>query len=206
MARRTKAQAEKTKNDLLASAIILFSENGVSKTKLEDIATSAGVTKGAFYWHFKSKAEILLAIRDQHITLLERELFIQNLKKAKDVKSIINVWLEFFEVFEHSEEILRFKKIVIKCDDFILLNQLLIDEQHQLEALRKAVANSLASIPKSEWQDEVVGNCQLMANMVVDYVDSYIYRQIIVGKTVSSQEIIEAAKLIFRGGGVILNK
>ncbi len=204
MARRTKAEAEKTKSALLASAVVLFSEQGVAKTTLDDIATAAGVTKGAFYWHFKNKTELLLAIRDRYITFLERGLFIDKLKQAKDITAIINVWSDFFKVFEHSEEIHRFKKVVVKCDDANLFIQLLVDEHHQLEGVRQVVAESLAALPASAWQSAKVGNCQLIANMVVDYVDSYIYRQIVVERSISAQEIIESVKIIFRGGGVIV--
>ncbi|QVK24128.1 TetR family transcriptional regulator [Shewanella dokdonensis] len=97
MVRRTKAEAEKTKNALLTSAVVLFSERGVSKATLEDIATAAGVTKGAFYWHFKNKTEVLFAIRDRYLTLLERELFIQNLKKTNNISSILSVWSDFLK-------------------------------------------------------------------------------------------------------------
>ena len=54
----TKEQAEKTRHDLLNSALIIFCKNGFNKTRLEDIANDAGVTRGAFYWHFRNKTEV----------------------------------------------------------------------------------------------------------------------------------------------------
>ena len=35
-----------------------FSERGVAATSLTDIATAAGVTRGAIYWHFKNKVDL----------------------------------------------------------------------------------------------------------------------------------------------------
>ena len=53
MVRRTKDEAQETRNRILDAAEHLFSERGVSRTSLEDIAQAAGVTRGAIYWHFK---------------------------------------------------------------------------------------------------------------------------------------------------------
>jgi len=59
MARKTKAQALETRHQILDAAIVLFSQQGVSATSLADIATAASVTRGAIYWHFKNKADVL---------------------------------------------------------------------------------------------------------------------------------------------------
>ena len=58
MARRTKDEALATRNALLDTAEQVFSERGVSRTSLADIAKAAGVTRGAIYWHFKDKADL----------------------------------------------------------------------------------------------------------------------------------------------------
>lgn len=59
MARNTKQQAQETRNHIIDAAIERFSEHGVSKTSLADIAAAAGVTRGAIYWHFKNKTDLL---------------------------------------------------------------------------------------------------------------------------------------------------
>ena len=62
MVRRTKDEAQETRNAILDSAEQLFSERGVSRTSLEDIAQSAGVTRGAIYWHFRDKSDVFAAM------------------------------------------------------------------------------------------------------------------------------------------------
>ena len=57
--RKTKEEAEKTRGNILKSALKVFLKNGYSKTSLADIAENAGYTRGAVYWHFKDKSEIL---------------------------------------------------------------------------------------------------------------------------------------------------
>lgn len=55
MVRRTKADAELTRETILDAAELLFAERGIEQTSLEDIAKAAGVTRGAVYWHFENK-------------------------------------------------------------------------------------------------------------------------------------------------------
>ncbi len=58
MPRRTKDEAVETRNQILDAAERVFSERGVSRTSLTDIADAASVTRGAIYWHFKDKADL----------------------------------------------------------------------------------------------------------------------------------------------------
>jgi TetR/AcrR family acrAB operon transcriptional repressor len=62
MARRTKEEAQETRNALLDAAEHVFSERGVSRTSLTDVAAAAGLTRGAVYWHFRDKADMLDAM------------------------------------------------------------------------------------------------------------------------------------------------
>ncbi len=54
--RRTKEDAQLTREALLDAAEVLFAQRGVSRTSLQEIAKAAGMTRGAVYWHFKDKA------------------------------------------------------------------------------------------------------------------------------------------------------
>ncbi|AVO46474.1 TetR family transcriptional regulator [Phreatobacter cathodiphilus] len=62
MARRTKAEAEETRRRLLEVAERIFHAKGVATTSLEEIASEAGVTRGAVYWHFANKADLIMAL------------------------------------------------------------------------------------------------------------------------------------------------
>ena len=71
MVRRTKADAEATRQSLLDAAEHLFQSRGVSRTSLNDIATAAGTTRGAIYWHFKDKADLFNAMMERVTLPLE---------------------------------------------------------------------------------------------------------------------------------------
>ncbi|WP_122314448.1 TetR family transcriptional regulator [Pseudomonas cichorii] len=64
MVRRTKEEAQVTRSQILQAAEQAFYERGVARTTLADIATLAGVTRGAIYWHFTNKAELVQAMLD----------------------------------------------------------------------------------------------------------------------------------------------
>lgn len=51
-----------TRAALLAAARAVISENGIAKASIDEIAQRAGVTKGAFYYAFASKAELLIEL------------------------------------------------------------------------------------------------------------------------------------------------
>jgi len=65
MARRTKEQAEQTRESLIDAAERVFHSKGVGRATLDDIATEAGMTRGAIYWHFRNKADIFTAMCDR---------------------------------------------------------------------------------------------------------------------------------------------
>ncbi|MCX8131987.1 MAG: TetR/AcrR family transcriptional regulator [Clostridia bacterium] len=55
-------EAEVRKKEILDAALELFYEIGYDKTSINDVINRVGVTKGSFYYHFKSKDEILETI------------------------------------------------------------------------------------------------------------------------------------------------
>ena len=65
MARKTKADKEKTRQALLEAAAELFRTRGYTATTLNEIAERAGVTRGAFYGHFSHKTEVIQAIWEE---------------------------------------------------------------------------------------------------------------------------------------------
>ncbi|BDT68660.1 HTH-type transcriptional regulator AcrR [Comamonadaceae bacterium OS-1] len=65
MARKTKEDAEHTYAALLEAAEQMFFDKGVAHTTLADIASAAGMTRGAIYWHFKDKSALLKALFEQ---------------------------------------------------------------------------------------------------------------------------------------------
>ena len=60
--RRTKEEAEITKQNLLIAGLEVFSRKGYAATRVEDIAKQANVTTGAIYHHFGGKSALYIAL------------------------------------------------------------------------------------------------------------------------------------------------
>lgn len=69
MARKTKQEAQETRNNILDAAVRVFAVKGVAQSSLDDIAREAGVTRGAIYWHFTNKTGLLNTLWDQVLSL-----------------------------------------------------------------------------------------------------------------------------------------
>lgn len=73
MVRKTKEDAAVTRKRLINAAREMFLLKGVSRTSLEQIASHAGVTRGAVYWHFQNKADLFHAMREEvYLPLIDR--------------------------------------------------------------------------------------------------------------------------------------
>lgn len=68
--RRDKDDADQTRNAILDAALVVFNNRGIAGATLEEISRTAGLTRGAFYWNFKDKCDLLRA-------LVERSAFPQ---------------------------------------------------------------------------------------------------------------------------------
>ncbi len=58
--------AKGTKQSILIESLRLFREHGYSNVSVEDICSSLGITRGTFYYHFKTKAAVLESIYVDH--------------------------------------------------------------------------------------------------------------------------------------------
>ena len=74
MARKTKSEAEKTRARILASALSLFVKKGYEHTTFTDVAARLKMTKGAVYWHFETKEDLLIALVREMIEKFQRQL------------------------------------------------------------------------------------------------------------------------------------
>lgn len=84
MARRTKEEAAATRDSILDAAEKLFVEQGVSRTTLQHIASAAGVTRGAIYWHFDDKGALFNAMMERAILPLEAEMQVLDQAESDD--------------------------------------------------------------------------------------------------------------------------
>jgi TetR/AcrR family acrAB operon transcriptional repressor len=72
MVGKTRAEAQATREQVLDAAERVFRERGVEAATLGEVAAAAGVTRGAVYWHFRDKADLLDALCQRARSPLEQ--------------------------------------------------------------------------------------------------------------------------------------
>ena len=68
--RRTRAarsEGREARDELLTAALRVFARRGYREAGVDEIAAEAGYSKGALYWHFSRKEELLTALLDERI-------------------------------------------------------------------------------------------------------------------------------------------
>ncbi|MCB1604803.1 MAG: TetR family transcriptional regulator [Xanthomonadales bacterium] len=115
--RKTKEQAQKTKETILMAALDCFSKKGYFNTSLDDIARSASVTRGAVYWHFKNKPEIFDALHDSlHQPFIQ--MITQDLEKSDDhpLKQLEHLVIFMLKNLESNQTKKRTLRLFYQCD------------------------------------------------------------------------------------------
>lgn len=93
MGRRTKQEALATRDGILDAAELLFEQQGVSRTTLQHIATAAGVTRGAIYWHFHDKSALFNAMMERAVMPLEVAAQSAEERDSADPIDDVRAWL-----------------------------------------------------------------------------------------------------------------
>ncbi|MBF6632451.1 TetR/AcrR family transcriptional regulator [Microbacterium sp. APC 3898] len=96
----------KKKEDILRSASLVISRNGYQNATMEDIAAELLMTKGALYYYFKNKEEILYSCHDlilsaameQMEAIYQEELSSMD-KMKKAIKTHLDIAIREKEVF-----------------------------------------------------------------------------------------------------------
>jgi AcrR family transcriptional regulator len=72
--RSARAHRRESRDELLTAALRVFGRRGYQQASVDEIAAEAGYSKGALYWHFSSKEELLLALLEERIDARTREM------------------------------------------------------------------------------------------------------------------------------------
>jgi TetR/AcrR family transcriptional repressor of uid operon len=95
------------KGKIVESALISFSKYGYDKTRMDDIAEAAKVSKGTLYLYFRSKEELFYAISETNILRLKEQL---STLMATRKEELVSNAEKFYENF-HNETGQDFDKV-----------------------------------------------------------------------------------------------
>ncbi|AEB22813.1 MULTISPECIES: TetR/AcrR family transcriptional regulator [Bacillus] len=97
------------KEKIIKTGIHLFAKKGFSSTTIQEIAGECGISKGAFYLHFKSKEDLLLSACEYYIGMSMEEIKkIKTEHQHKPPKDVFQkqIAYQFREFMEHKDFII----------------------------------------------------------------------------------------------------
>ncbi|MDO5461968.1 MAG: TetR family transcriptional regulator [bacterium] len=128
--RRTKEEALATRKAILKAALKCFSKQGYALTTITDIAKRIKFSKGAVFWHFKSKEDLLAEL------ILQECQTYDPLKKLDDAQTVADLkaaFMDWAEVLLKNRELRQFMTFAVSRIEWS-------------ETLKKTLAGKLRSV------------------------------------------------------------
>lgn len=104
MPRKTKDEAEQTRQGIMRAALTVFSDKGVSRSSLADIAKEAGVTRGAIYWHFENKSDLMHKMMMHYFDCMDQQVRDEH-QDYKGSAMLLRAAESWIDIIESSEEL-----------------------------------------------------------------------------------------------------
>jgi TetR/AcrR family acrAB operon transcriptional repressor len=120
--KRTKEEAEETKKKLIDIALREFVKHGFENITLENIAAKAGVTRGAIYWHFNNKEDLMDSlIKVKDIESLE---ILKNIYEAKKpvMEKLADLVVANFPDIKNKREAENYTRLKVDLYNYYLKN------------------------------------------------------------------------------------
>ena len=112
MARKCKEDAEKTRQAVIESALDVFSEKGFAKATFDEIAARAGFTKGAVYWYFRNKADLVSALIVEYMERKRIELA-ENIPSGDTLDDLLEYFTLWANVLKEDVRFSKFHRFII---------------------------------------------------------------------------------------------
>lgn len=135
-----KPEDDGPRNELIAKSAKLFREKGYDKTTVRDIAAAVGMQAGSWFYHFKTKQEILMAVMEQGMK-----------RSLQDIEAISVQSMPPREAFRQLV-LTHLKTLLAPNHDFI---PVLLYEVRSLDKAERAKIAALTNRYEAVW-DEVI--------------------------------------------------
>lgn len=92
----TKVRTQLDRSDWIEAAINVLADEGTDGLRVEVLAKNFGVTKGSFYWHFKDRQDLLMAVletwKEGRIKDIIKQTTAQPGKEREQIYHVIQVY------------------------------------------------------------------------------------------------------------------
>lgn len=176
--RRTADEAAATRQALIETGVRTLARAGYRAATLAEIATEAGLTRGALYHHFRDKASLMEAIFHEFTSMMDRSVeHLLNLRApvSEHLRAII---VGPLEAMERSTSLAAFLELVLlRLPDLPELRSLRAERRSQVAAQMELLTNIIASGVESGELQEVDPNAAagylvaLQTGLIVSWIE-----------------------------------
>jgi len=187
------------KEKIVDAALVTFSKYGYDRTRMDDIAEAAKVSKGRLYLYFKSKEELFYAISERNITQLKEQLSTLFTKKEDLISDTEN----FYENFRSNKKITTdlekvFFEIIAESSRNPKLRKMLYEQ-------RIRIFDVVIEYLNSQMQRGLINKDSntkaIAAGLVSLYNGLSLSRVLGISETLNKQTWIDTVRAIFNGIG-----
>jgi AcrR family transcriptional regulator len=94
-----------TRDGILVEAARIFSEKGFHATSMQDIAEAVNLQKASLYYHFDSKQEILIALLDHALDLINTRLELVLAQSLSPDEKLRQAMVSYFQTITENQSL-----------------------------------------------------------------------------------------------------
>ncbi len=109
-----------TRDGILEEAARIFSEKGFHATSMQDIAEAVNLQKASLYYHFDSKQEILIALLDHALDLINTRLELVLAQSLSPEEKLRQAMVSYFQTIAENQSLAAVLLLEIRSLDPVL--------------------------------------------------------------------------------------
>jgi AcrR family transcriptional regulator len=195
--RAARAQDREPREELLSAALRVFARRGYREARVDEIAAEAGYSKGALYWHFSGKEQLLMALLDERIDapMRERIALLASAPPERDMS--LEATREFARQLDESRETLllarEYWSLAIRDAE---LRPRYVERQTEL---RDALAAAMESRARHLGTPDLTMPAQDVARIVMSIIGGLAFDELIEPGSVRPELLGEALAVVYAG-------
>jgi AcrR family transcriptional regulator len=195
--RAARSQGREAREELLSAALRVFARRGYREAGVDEIAAEAGYSKGALYWHFSGKEELLIALLEERIDARMRDRFALLASAPPERDMSVEASREFARMLSETREVLLLEReywsLAIRDPE---LRARYCERQ---EELRDALAAGIEARARHLGTQELPMPAEDVARIVMSIIGGLGFDELIEPGTVRPELLGEALAIIYAG-------
>jgi TetR/AcrR family transcriptional regulator, repressor for uid operon len=184
------------KEKIVDAALVTFSKNGYDRTRMDDIAEAANVSKGTLYLYFKNKEELFFAISERNIRELKEQLSTL-LTKSEDLISSAESFYENFRSNTSGTNVEKvFFEIIAESSRNLKLRRMLYEQRIKM----LDVVTTYLDLQQEKGLIRKNSNTKTIASGLISLYNGLSLSKILgINETLNKQTWINTVRAIFNG-------